>query len=105
MDSKRIEQLRDQYRRRSEAAYQSYQDSGVARYLATHTRAEDIAEALQIALDACSEHNKFIEIRALLTELALEGRRLLQSSDRIDKAVFLKRVECEAVARDLIRRE
>ncbi|MBO7308553.1 MAG: hypothetical protein J6V38_02860 [Kiritimatiellae bacterium] len=105
MDSKRIEQLRDQYRRRSEAAYQSYQDSGVSRYLATHTRAEDIADALQIALDSVSEHNKLIDLRALVADLAIEARQLIQTGDAVDIRTFLKRVECEAYVRDIIRRK
>ena len=104
MDRKRIEQLRDQYRRRSETAYQNYQNSGAARYLATYTRAEDISDALQIALYSVSEHNKLIDLRALVVDLALEAQQLMQSGDAVDIRTFLKRVEVEARVRDLIRR-
>lgn len=104
MDYKRIAELRDQYRRRSEVAYQSYQESGVPRYLATHTRAEDISEALEIALDAADEHNSLIDMRALITDLALEAQRLIRSGDGVDIRTFLKRVEAEAAIRNLIRR-
>jgi len=104
MDDKRIAELRDQYRARAETAYQNYQGSGAARYYATHRRAEDIADALQIALDSVSEHNKLIDLRALVADLALEARQLIQSGDAVDIRTFLKRVEVEARVRDLIRR-
>lgn len=104
MDNARIAQLRDQYRARADTAYQNYQDSGDSRYYRAKNRAEDIADALQIALDSVSEHNKLIDLRALVGDLAHEARQLIQSGDAVDIRTFLKRVEVEARVRDLIGR-
>lgn len=103
MDNARIAQLRDQYRARADTAYKNYQDSGDSRYYRTKNRADDIADALQIALDSVSEHNKLIDLRVLVANLALEARQLIQSGDAVDIRTFLKRVECEAHVRELIK--
>ncbi|MBQ5630484.1 MAG: hypothetical protein IIV15_04165 [Ruminococcus sp.] len=108
MDDARIAQLRDQYRARADTAYQNYQDSGDSRYYRTQRRAEDIADALQIALDAADDHNRTLDLRACLIALALKAQRIIDSAhgdpyDPVDVHDFLHTVTTEARVRGLIK--
>lgn len=108
MDDKRIAELRDQYRARAETAYQNYQSSGAARYYATHRRAEDIADALQIALDAADDHNKALDLRACLASLARRAKLIIDNAhgdpyDPVEVHDLLLTVQVEARVRGLIK--
>lgn len=108
MEKVRIEKLRDQYRARAEKAYQNYQDSGDPRYYAHKNRAEDIACALQIAVDASDDYNTFLDLRACLSILGdhaarLDGDLKRDTCNFIDLKNFVKEVATEARIRGLIK--
>lgn len=108
MDNARIAQLRDQYRARADTAYKNYQDSGDSRYYRTKNRAEDIADALQIALDAADDHNRTLDLRACLSTLANKAQRIIDNAhgdpyDHVDVHDFLLAAIAEARVRGLIK--
>ena len=108
MDNARITQLRDQYRARADTAYKNYQDSGDSRYYRTKNRAEDIADALQIALNAADDHNSMLDLRACLSALANKAQRIIDNAhgdpyDPVDVHDFLRAAIAEARVRELIK--
>lgn len=108
MDNTRITQLRDQYRARADTAYKNYQDSGDSRYYRTKNRAEDIADALQIALDAADDHNRALDLRSSIGALANKAQRIIDNAhggpyDPVDVHDFLFAVIAEARVRGLIK--
>lgn len=70
MDKQRIEQLANKFRKKAENAYNNYQETGISRYAREYRNAEDIADALQVALNASDEHTAFINLRADIGRLA-----------------------------------
>lgn len=108
MDNARIAQLRDQYRARADTAYKNYQDSGDSRYYRTKNRAEDIADALQIALDSADDHNRMLDLRSSLGVLANKAQRIIDNArgdpyDPVDVQDLLLTVIAEARVRGLIK--
>lgn len=70
MDKKKLMKLADSYRKKADAAYQNYQETGIARYYSAYHRNEDLADALQAAANAADEHNALIAIRGELAHFA-----------------------------------
>ena len=70
---KKLMKLADSYRKKADAAYQNYQETGIARYYSAYHRNEDLADALQIAANAADEHNDLIAIRGELAHFAFRA--------------------------------
>ena len=73
MDKKKLMKLADSYRKKADAAYQNYQETGATRYCNSYHRNDDLAEALQIAANAADEHNALIAIRGELAHFAFRA--------------------------------
>ena len=104
MNKERLEKLIDRYHKLATTAYYNYQDSGVSRYYTTHNNNEEIAEALEIALSAEEDHNKLLDLRSLLSELATKAERAQIRGDNYDPAEMrkmLQQIIVEAKARGL----
>lgn len=90
MNKERLETFINRYHRIAKRAYFNYQDSGVSRYYTTYNNNEEIAEALEIALSAEEDHNKLLDLRSLLSELATKAERAQIRGDNYDPAEMRK---------------
>lgn len=73
MDKKNLMKLADSYRKKADAAYQNYQETGITRYYNIYHRNDDLADALQMAANAADEHAALIAIRAELAHFAFRA--------------------------------
>ena len=73
MDKKKLMKLTDSYRKKADAAYQNYQETGISRYCNIYHHNNDLAEALQMAAHAADEHNALIAIRGELAHFAFRA--------------------------------
>lgn len=87
MDKKKLMKLADGYRKKADAAYQNYQETGATRYYNSYHRNSDLAEALQIAANAVDEHTALIAMKAELAHFSF----------RADMATSKHRTESEKV--------
>lgn len=68
--------LIDKYDRQAEKAYMNYQETGTQRYDRERRNAEDLADALRVALGAADEHTAYINLRTNVAILASKVERL-----------------------------
>lgn len=73
MDKKKLMKLADDYRKKADAAYQNYQETGAKRYYNSYHRNEDMADALQMAANAADEHNTLIATKGKLAHFAFRA--------------------------------
>ncbi len=73
MDKKKLIKLADGYRKKADAAYQNYQETGARQYYNSYHRNDDLAEALQMAANAADEHSALVAIRAELAHFAFRA--------------------------------
>lgn len=98
MDNKALKKLIDQYQRKADNAYRSYQESGISRYDREYRNNENIAEALRIALNASDEHTKLISIKADLATLAYRAEIAVHNHDSSEAASVLNSLIAAAEA-------
>lgn len=72
-----IEKMIDQADNRAERAYKNYQETGIRRYEREYQKAEDLADALRVALTAYDDHEKLGAIKAELMILANDADNVL----------------------------
>lgn len=98
MDNKRIENLCYQYRKKADRNFRYYQETGEPRFERESRNAEDIADALSVALDHADEHDKYICLKIAVADLARIADDLLQEGDRPKYGDHLKRLVDVAVS-------
>ena len=92
MDQKRIEKLTDQYRKKADRNFRYYQETGEPRYERESRTAEEIADALSVALDHAEEHDKYICLKIAVADLAHKAEDLLHEGDRSKYGDHLQRL-------------
>ena len=92
MDQKRIEKLCDQHRKKAERNFRNYQETGEPRYERESRTAEEIADALSVALDHAEEHDKYICLKIAVADLARKAEDLLHEGDRAKYGDHLQRL-------------
>lgn len=70
MTQDQLLKLAQRYDDKASKAYYNYQETGMPRYNRERSNAEDLAEAMRIAAAAVEDHNKLINMRADLADLA-----------------------------------
>lgn len=98
MDNKRIEKLCDQYRKKAERNFRYYQESGEPRYERESRTAEEVADALSVALGHSEEHDKYICLKIEVMDLARIAESLLMEGDRSTYGDHLKKLVDLAVS-------
>lgn len=93
MTKQEIEKLVDRYDAKAEKAFRTYQETGIQRYEREQHNAEDLADALRIAMNAQEDHDKLINLRAQLVWWASEAEQLLKGP---------REAPVESLLRDLI---
>ena len=73
-----IEKWIDRNRRKADKAFQTYQETGISRYLNEYNNAEELADALALSLDAADEHLALVNLRGELCNLADRAEQILQ---------------------------
>ena len=92
MDQKRIGKLCDQYRKKADRNFRNYQETGEPRYERESRTAEEIADALSVALDHAEEHDKYICLKIAVADLARKAEDLLHDGDRSKYADHLQQL-------------
>lgn len=82
MNRARIEKLCEQHRKKADRNFQNYEESGDPRYERESRNAEDIADALSVALDHAEEHDKYLCLKIEVADLARRAEGLLHDGDR-----------------------
>lgn len=82
MNRERIEKLCEQHRRKADRNFLSYQETGEPRYERESRKAEEIADALAVALDHADEHDKYICLKIAVADLAHKAEDRLHDGDR-----------------------
>lgn len=110
MSKEELAAMIDRFRRKAETNYYNYQETGIQRYQREYQKADDVASALQMALDASDDHSAMVGMRCAIAELGSRARALrsefktLETNyPEIDK--FLKSAISEASIRGLIDKE
>lgn len=86
--------LIDKYDRQAEKAYMNYQETGIPRYDRERRNAEDLADALRVALGAADEHTAYINLKGEVIRLATRADRMTQEE--------IKAQELFSLLKDLI---
>ena len=76
MNKNELEKLIAKYDQQADKAYQDYQATGLTRYDTARRKAEDLADALRMALTAEDDHNRLIALRCAVSEWAGTIQRL-----------------------------
>ncbi len=97
----------EKYRQRADGNYQNYQESGIQRYQREYRKAEDMADTLQVALNASDDHADMIALRCVLAILGAKAQNLHTEHrclelDYPDVYGFLYEIATEARVRGLI---
>ena len=82
MNRERIEKLCEQHRKKADRNFRNYQETGEPRYERESRTAEEIADALSIALNHVDEHDKYICLKIAVADLAHQADGLLHDGDR-----------------------
>lgn len=92
--------LIDKYDRQAEKAYMNYQETGTPRYDRERRNAEDLADALRVALSAADEHTAYISLKGDVLRLAAAAE-----SGKAPGAVLADLVSVAALSCGYMRRE
>lgn len=101
MTKKELEKLEVRYRAKAERAYMRYQETGIQRYANEWRNAEDISDALLMAINAADEHTELIHMRGNLSQLVQKAQDAINGSEA-DKDRVLKDIVCFGVMKKLI---
>ena len=101
MTKKELEKLEMRYRAKAERAYMRYQETGIQRYCNEWRNAEDIADALLMAINAADEHSELIHMKGNLSQLAQKAQDAINGSEA-DKDRVLKEIVCFGLMKKLI---
>lgn len=104
MNQQRIEKLCDQYRKKADRNFRNYQETGEPRYERESRNAEEIADALSVALDHADEHDKYICLKIEVADLAHKAEDLLHDGDRSKYGDHLQKLISLAVSMCSYRR-
>ena len=72
-----LKKMIDQADQKAEQAYMNYQETGIRRYEREYQKAEDLADALRMALSAYDDHTKLVALKAELIILAKDADDVL----------------------------
>lgn len=75
MTKERLYAMAEKYQAKADRAYQTYQETGIARYDRAYRNAEELADALRMAASAADEHTQLIGLRAEFYSLASRAQR------------------------------
>ena len=70
MNKKDLEKLIAKYDQQADKAFHDYQATGATRYDTARRKAEDLADALRMALTAADDHNRLIALRCTVSDWA-----------------------------------
>ncbi|MCC8063708.1 MAG: hypothetical protein LIO70_01320 [Clostridiales bacterium] len=70
MTKAELEKLADRYQAKADRAYQNYQETGIQRYDRERANNEYLADAMQMAANACDEHTRLLSLQASMCDLA-----------------------------------
>lgn len=87
-----IEKMIDQADDRAERAYRNYQETGTQRYKREQEKAEDLADALRMALSAYDDHVKLGALKAELITLGADAHKALAGGSQEAKEKILRRL-------------
>ena len=82
MNTERVAKLCEQYRKKADRNFRNYQETGEPRYERESRNAEEIADALSVAMDHADEHDKYICLKIEVADLAHKAEDLLHDGDR-----------------------
>jgi len=93
-----LEKLIDRYDTKAEKAFRNYQETGVQRYERERQNAEDLADALRVALGSIDDHNLLLHLKGEITRLAsrAESAQYKPEPER-EREVILKELVSLAV--------
>lgn len=87
-----IEKMIDQADRKAERAYMNYQETGAQRYAREQEKAEDLADALRMALSAYDDHTKLMALKAELITLGADAHKALTDGSQEVEEKILRRL-------------
>lgn len=87
-----IEKMIDQADDRAERAYRNYQETGTQRYAREQEKAEDLADALRMALSAYDDHTKLRALKAELITLGADAHKALAGGSQEAKEKILRQI-------------
>lgn len=87
-----IEKMIDQADRKAERAYMNYQETGAQRYAREQEKAEDLADALRMALSAYDDHTKLVAIKVELRSLGTDAHKALTDGDPVGWEQILRQL-------------
>lgn len=79
--------LENKYQDKANKAYRTYQETGITRYDTERRNAENLADALHVAINAKEDHDEMTSLRYELSKLAKMANELpyVAESQRDDK--------------------
>ena len=73
MDKASLEALANRYRVKAEKAFRNYQETGMQKYERERINAEDLEEAIRMAINAADDHSLMIYLRSSICDLAAKA--------------------------------
>ena len=74
--------LIDKFEAKAAKDFDNYQQTGITRYSSAYHNAQDMADALRMALDAADDHHALIHMRTNISMLAGEAARAKTAAEK-----------------------
>ena len=100
-DKNELQKLIERYDAIADRAYYNYQETGTARYDREYRKAQTLADALRVALNAADDHRELVNLRVMLSDLAGKAQKARSSEDDEAKDSALREVVAAAKLCDL----
>lgn len=108
MSKEELAAMIGRFQQKAKTNYYNYQETGIQRYQREYQKADDMASALQMALNASDDHSAMVGMRCAIAELGSRARALrlkfkTLETDYPEVDKFLKSAISEASIRGLVR--
>ena len=88
-NKKELEKLVAKYDKQYTDNYAAYQETGITRYSTAYHKAEDMADALRLALNAAEDHDRLVCMRAAVADWRARAQALKGTGNVADMDALL----------------
>ena len=104
MDKAKLTQMKEYWDQKADKAYMNYQETGIQRYANELNKAQDLSDALGIAVEAESDHALAVNLKIEFADFASRAEGAVGRHDTAEMEEILRDLVNHASARGIYRR-
>ena len=104
MDKAKLTQMKEYWDQKADKAYMNYQETGIQRYANELNKAQDLSDALGIAVEAESDHALAVNLKIEFADFASRAEGAVGRHDPAEMEKILRDLVSQASARGIYRR-